>query len=111
MNYSGDQLLARLRDYNNYPETESEYLDGRYFGLVLGHFPGVNVKPMKIEFLNFIEYDVPEGSFDNVMRLLISSIVPENSNYDIDYNEVHVPYKGMCNAYNIKEVLDRITKE
>jgi hypothetical protein len=58
-------ILPDLDDYLDYPETQSCYLDGRYFNLVFQNYPGLISNPIKAYF------DISQNGYE-------SSIFAEN---------------------------------
>jgi len=55
-----ESFLPNLDDYRNYQPTKSCYLDGRYFNLVFGDYPGLIREPLVIN-LSSDDLDDPSG--------------------------------------------------
>src|SRR5579883_2004270 len=49
--------MEDLNDYENYPPSKSCYLDGRYFNLVLGKYPGLLPNPLEIKIKDATKID------------------------------------------------------
>ena len=68
--------IENLEDYENYSETKKCYLDGRYFALILGHYPDVIKTPIRIYFDDENEViDIPELEFVNQHSIMIRVII------------------------------------
>ena len=62
---------VHLSDYEEYEATDSCYLDGRYFNLVLGEFEGVSVTPLQVT----IKHEVKTATWAGIIHPRVPNFI------------------------------------